>query len=82
METLQRSFAKTIIWRIVATIITFITVYGFTGTLNKSTSITLSVAALLAVGYYFNERIWDKIQWGRRHTAPAVIQSESFEPAE
>ncbi len=66
MDTLQRSLAKTIIWRIVATIITFVTVYAFTGTLNKSTTITLTVAALLAAGYYFNERIWDKINWGRR----------------
>jgi uncharacterized membrane protein len=78
METLQRSLVKTIVWRIVATIITFMTVFAFTGAFNKSTTITLVAAALLAVGYYFNERIWDKIEWGRRHPL-AVTQNESFE---
>ena len=84
MESLQRSLAKTIIWRVVATLITLATVYAFTGALGKSTTITLTVAAFLAVGYYFNERIWDKIQWGRRTPAAETIaiQSESFERAE
>lgn len=79
MESLQRSLLKTIVWRIVATLITFIVVYGFTGAINKSTTITLSVAALLAVGYYINERIWDKIQWGRHRHATAAIQDQSLE---
>ena len=78
MESLQRSLLKTIIWRVVATIITFITVYAFTGALNKSTTITLTVAALLAVGYYINERMWDKVVCGRRQPAVAT-QNESFE---
>ncbi len=71
MDTLQRSLVKTITWRIAATLITFATVYTFTGQLNKSTGITLVAAALLAVGYYFNERIWDNIEWGRRTHAVA-----------
>ncbi|TSC68566.1 MAG: hypothetical protein G01um101456_591 [Parcubacteria group bacterium Gr01-1014_56] len=81
METLQRSLVKTIVWRIVATLITFMTVFAFTGALNKSTVITITAAAFLAVGYYFNERIWDKIHWGRRKPA-AITQNESFESDE
>ena len=77
METLQRSLVKTIVWRIIATAITFMTVFAFTGALNKSTTITLTAAALLAVGYYLNERIWDKIRWGR-HRPAAAIQNVSF----
>ena len=84
MESLQRSLIKTIVWRVVATLITFVTVYAFTGAINKSTTITLTVAAFLAVGYYLNERIWDKISWGRRIPATelSVIQSETFERAD
>jgi uncharacterized membrane protein len=80
METLQRSLLKTILWRVVGTLITLVTVFMFTGEIRQATDITLVVAAFLAVGYYFNERIWDKIQWGRR--IPFVIQSESFELVE
>ncbi|MBC7836814.1 DUF2061 domain-containing protein [Acetobacteraceae bacterium] len=74
MDTLQRSLLKTIIWRVVATLITLTVVFLFTGEIRQSTNITLVVAALLAAGYYFNERMWDKVEWGRRRSLP--IQNE------
>jgi uncharacterized membrane protein len=66
-ETLKRSLAKTIIWRIIGTLITWAVVYAYTGELSSSTNISLIVAAFLAIGYYVNERVWDKVKWGRRH---------------
>ena len=69
MESLQRTLVKTLVWRVSATLITFITVYVFTGELSRATNITLAAAALLAVGYYFHERLWDKIDWGRLSVA-------------
>ena len=74
METLQRSLLKTVVWRVVATLITLVVVFLFTGEIHQATNITLVVAALLAVGYYFNERMWDKIKWGRVQNS--FIQSE------
>ncbi len=79
MESLQRSIVKTVVWRVLATLITFITVYTFTGEIGPATTITLTAAALLAVGYYLHERFWDKVEWGRRYTATAAIQNESLE---
>jgi uncharacterized membrane protein len=79
MDTLHRSLTKTIVWRIVATLITLVVVFLFTGELQQATNITLVVAALLAVGYYFNERIWDKIDWGRRDHA-FTTQSAKQQP--
>lgn len=67
MDTLKRSLTKTIVWRVIGTLITLAVTYMFTGELQQATNITLVVAALLAVGYYFNERIWDNIDWGRKH---------------
>ena len=66
-ETLKRSVAKTIIWRIVGTLITWAVVYGYTGQLASSTNISLIVAVFLAMGYYINERVWNNIQWGKAH---------------
>jgi uncharacterized membrane protein len=66
-ETFHRSLAKTVIWRVIGTIITWIVVFGYTGQLGSSTNISLIVAAFLAAGYYINERVWNKIQWGRAH---------------
>lgn len=65
-ETFSRSLIKTVVWRILATIITFIVVFVFTGSLGDASTITLIAATLLAIGYYFHERAWDKIEWGRR----------------
>jgi uncharacterized membrane protein len=66
-ETFKRSLAKTIIWRIIGTVITWAVIYVFTGELQKSTNITLLVAVILAIGYYVNERVWNSIQWGRAY---------------
>jgi adenylylsulfate kinase len=65
-ETFSRSLMKTIVWRVLATIITFIVVYVFTGHLGDASIITITAATFLAIGYYFHERMWDKIHWGRR----------------
>ncbi len=80
MDTFQRSLLKTVAWRVIATCITFATVFLFTGEFREATTITLSAAALLALGYYFHERAWDKTEWGRR--TPVAIQNEAFESAE
>jgi uncharacterized membrane protein len=64
-ESTKRSIAKTIIWRVIGTFITWGIVYLYTGELSKSTNISLIVAVFLAVGYYINERVWNSIEWGR-----------------
>ncbi|HYF13294.1 MAG TPA: DUF2061 domain-containing protein [Candidatus Paceibacterota bacterium] len=80
MDSFQRTLTKTIVWRVIATVITLITVYGFTGQFNKATTITLTAAALLAAGYYVHERVWEKVEWGRHKVA--TIRSEEFERGE
>jgi len=75
VDTLKRSLAKTIIWRIIGTIITLLVVYLFTGEIQKSTNIALVVAVFLAIGYYVNERVWDNIDWGRRDRVAARSRS-------
>ena len=68
-ETFSRSLLKTIVWRVIATFITYSVVYTFTGSFGKATTITLTAATFLAIGYYIHERIWDRLQWGRRNKA-------------
>lgn len=55
-----RALEKTITWRIVATIITGVIVYLYTGQLAKSGKITLVVAIFLTIGYYIHERLWQR----------------------
>ncbi len=64
-ETHRRSLAKTIIWRVIATLITWGTIYLYTGQIGESTKITLVAAFVGMVAYYIYERIWNSINWGK-----------------
>ena len=69
-ETKTRSLLKTIIWRIVATLITWGTIYFYTGKLAESIKITIAAALIGMTAYYFHERIWNNIQWGKKNENP------------
>lgn len=65
MESHKRSIAKTITWRVIATIITTVVAFLFTGELAISFSIGLSDTIIKFFSYYFHERIWNKVDYGR-----------------
>lgn len=72
-ETKRRSAVKTISWRIVATLTTTFLVWIFTGKLTIAITIgSIEVIAKL-IFYFFHERMWDKIQFGRRELNPFVV---------
>ena len=64
-ETKARSLVKTVVWRIIATLITWLTIYAYTGQFGESTKITLVAAFIAMIAYYIYERIWNLIRWGR-----------------
>lgn len=72
-ETHIRSVIKTITWRFCATLTTVLLVLGFT----KQADIALTVGGLEAVIkmiiYFFHERTWDRVKFGRKEIHPAVI---------
>jgi uncharacterized membrane protein len=62
---LKRSLAKTISWRVVGTIDTVLISWLITGTLELAFSIGL-VELVTKMGlYFFHERAWNKINWGK-----------------
>lgn len=65
MITKRRSFAKSITWRILALISTFSVGYFLTGNLLFATSLTLISNAINFVLYYFHERVWLNMKWGK-----------------
>ena len=67
-ETTFRSILKTITWRLWATTITILLVWLFTHKLELAFSIGgLEVTSKL-VAYFIHERIWDRINIGKRET--------------
>lgn len=65
METQRRSIAKTISWRIVATIITGSVTFFLTGRLDFAVSIGLADTFLKLFTYYAHERMWGRIMYGK-----------------
>ena len=64
-ETRTRSVVKSILWRVIATLITWGTLYWATGQLRESSRITLVAATLGICAYYIHERVWNLITWGK-----------------
>ena len=77
-ESAMRSVFKAISWRILATLTTGLLVYLITG----STEFAVTVGLLEGVAkiglYYFHERLWNRLNIGRRpggHRAGAPLET-------
>ena len=72
-ETKTRSIVKAISWRILATLTTVTLVYIFIGNLTIAFSVGGVEIFLKMLIYFFHERAWDKIKFGKKEIKPAVI---------
>ena len=63
--TKNRSFVKSLTYRIFGTITSWAVVYAITHKGNLSTLIALLETVVKVGVYYWHERVWDKIKWGR-----------------
>ncbi|MHA7830331.1 MAG: DUF2061 domain-containing protein [Flagellimonas sp.] len=64
-ESPKRSVVKSISWRIVGTLDTILISWAVTGTLSMAFSIGLVELVTKMVLYFFHERIWNSIKWGK-----------------
>ena len=65
-ESPSRSVVKSISWRILGTIDTFLISWIVTG----ETSVALSIGSIELITkmvlYFFHERIWNTVKWGKK----------------
>jgi len=64
-EKAYRSVAKTVSWRTVGTLDTVIISYFITGDLTMAASIGSIELFTKMILYYFHERAWNKISFGK-----------------
>jgi adenylylsulfate kinase len=64
-ESTVRSIVKTVSWRVLATITTIILVYLFTDEISLAFQVGMIEVFLKMLVYFFHERAWDKINFGR-----------------
>lgn len=66
IDSSGRSLAKAISWRITGTIDTFIISWIITGQLLLAGGIAVTEIITKIFLYWVHERVWNKIQWGRK----------------
>jgi len=64
--TKARSFTKALSYRIFGTLSSFAVVFVITGEGTLSALIAFWETVVKVGIYYWHERIWDKISWGRQ----------------
>ena len=65
MDKPHRSIAKTLSWRVTATMDTFLISWLITGSLTFAGSIASLEVITKMVLYYGHERVWSRVRWGR-----------------
>jgi uncharacterized membrane protein len=61
----KRSLAKSLTWRVVALVTTFVTLYSLSKDVNMATLATLITNGVNFIAYYYHERIWNAVRWGK-----------------
>jgi uncharacterized membrane protein len=64
--TKARSITKSFSYRVFGTFSSFAVVYAITGKGSLSALIAFWETIVKVAIYYWHERIWDKISWGRK----------------
>jgi len=66
-EHWTRSLTKAVTYRIVIIVLDFTAVYLLTGRVETALGFMIVSNIYTSIAYYFHERIWNAINWGKRH---------------
>ena len=64
-ENPKRSIVKSVSWRVIGTLDTMLISWIITGELTVAFSIGVVELFTKMILYFFHERMWNKIQWGK-----------------
>ncbi len=62
----KRSLAKTVTYRLIIVVMIFSVSYFVTHKTSEALTITGWNTVLATIVYYYHERIWSRIRWGRK----------------
>ena len=72
-----RSLIKSISWRFVGSLDTFLLTLLYTGKLKYAVSIASAEAITKILLYYVHERAWRKVRWGRLEDKGATVPAQA-----
>jgi uncharacterized membrane protein len=65
VESYVRTITKTFSWRLIATLVTFSVAWFVTGKLTLAAGIGVADTLIKLGAYYFHERLWIRVKFGR-----------------
>lgn len=65
MESVRRTAAKTLSWRVLGTLTTGLLTWAITGRVGLAATIGAADTAVKLGVYFLHERLWDRISYGR-----------------
>jgi adenylylsulfate kinase len=65
-EHWRRSLAKAITYRLLIIVLDITVIYLFTGRLDIAFGFMMVSNVYTSIAYYFHERIWNRIDWGKK----------------
>ena len=81
MDSRKRSVVKSITWRVIGVILLGIISYLITGNWKQMTIITILFHGIRLVMYYYHERLWERISWGKsKHPLAMLPVREELSP--
>jgi len=81
IESHTRAWVKSIVWRLLGIVILGFIAWIITDSWKEMSIITLLFHSLRVILYYFHERVWDQIGWGRiKHPLSSLPVSRELEP--
>lgn len=63
-QSQQRILIKTVIYRILGVLITFIGGMLFTNNIRSAITVTILIEIIQTIVYFIYEELWNKINWG------------------
>jgi len=64
-ERMRRSLVKAITYRLIIIVLDITAIYLFTRNLDIALGFMIISNVYTSVAYYFHERIWNRISWGK-----------------
>lgn len=64
-DTRLRSLVKALTWRAIGITVLGTVSWLYTGSVDKTTLITVTFHTIQIILYYIHERLWNRIRWGR-----------------
>lgn len=81
METHKRSIVKSLTWRVIGVVLLAGIAYYVTHDWKEMSVITIIFHSVRMVLYYFHERLWLRINWGKiRHPLDEIEVKEKLAP--